>query len=153
MAYKIFDTKPFPKDQINLSNISYLLLLLVWMMCLCFLILETFISMLFGSGHPKDYFQTATQRLDGRKRRVLPYRSSSLQFLVWYGEMKTYSRLLWVIIHHKRGLRLSFLPVREINTCLKHPLCWWIARQFLHHKRDELTWGRSRGVWRMVFCH
>lgn len=55
MAYKILDNKPFLKDQINLSNISYLLVFLVWIMCLCFVILEAFVSLLFGSEYSKGY--------------------------------------------------------------------------------------------------
>ena len=127
MAYKILDTKPFPKDQINLSSISYLLVFLVWVMCLCFVTLEAFVSMFFGSEHPKDCIQAATRWLDGRKWRVLPYLLSSLQFLMQYGEMKTHSYLLWVIIQNKPAQGFPvFLLGQSISAwnvlCVGYPL-------------------------------
>lgn len=124
MAYKILDTKPFPKDQINLSNISYPLVFLVWVMSLCFVIIEAFLSILtLWLWASKDCIQAAIWWLGGRKWRVLPYLLSSLQFLVWYGEMKMYSHLLWVIMQYKQGLRLPLLPASEVYHCLKRAVC------------------------------
>lgn len=97
-------------------------------------------------------YSDSNTRLDGRKWRVLYGRLSSLQFLWWFGEMKIYSHL-WVIMHYKQGLRLSFLPVREINPCLKWACCMLISLLMDSQAipLSHLTWGRSRDVWRMVF--
>lgn len=90
---------------------------LVWVMCLCFVIIEAFLSILtLWLWASKDCIQAAIWWLDGRKWRVLPYLLSSLQFLVWYGEMKMYSHLLWVIMQYKQGLYSPFFPLVKSIT-------------------------------------